>query len=62
MPLTFSIYLKASMHHFVKEQFPTNGYISTMCAASVEEEESVEGLHGVIPVGRGSSTMTRPTT
>ncbi|KAM7479608.1 hypothetical protein LguiA_027821 [Lonicera macranthoides] len=31
-------------------------------SASVEEEESVEGLHGVIPLGRGSSTMTRPTT
>ncbi|KAK9270819.1 hypothetical protein L1049_026405 [Liquidambar formosana] len=31
-------------------------------SASLEEVESVEGLHGVIPVGRGLSTMTRPTT
>ncbi|KAI3463546.1 hypothetical protein Pfo_020209 [Paulownia fortunei] len=31
-------------------------------AASAVEEELVEGLHNVIPVGRGSSTMTRPTT
>ncbi|KAK3034043.1 hypothetical protein RJ639_032965 [Escallonia herrerae] len=31
-------------------------------SATLEEEESVEGLYGVIPVGRGSSTMTRPTT
>ncbi|XP_059640139.1 stromal processing peptidase, chloroplastic [Cornus florida] len=31
-------------------------------SASLEEEESVEGLHGVIPSGRGSSTMTLPTT
>ncbi|KAK6127821.1 hypothetical protein DH2020_038423 [Rehmannia glutinosa] len=31
-------------------------------AASVIEEELVEGLHNVIPMGRGSSTMTRPTT
>ncbi|KAL0425212.1 UNVERIFIED_CONTAM: Stromal processing peptidase, chloroplastic [Sesamum radiatum] len=30
--------------------------------ASIVEEESVDGLHSVIPVGRGSSTMTRPTT
>ncbi|KAL6996046.1 hypothetical protein U1Q18_006181 [Sarracenia purpurea var. burkii] len=30
--------------------------------ASVEEEESIEGLHGVISPGRGLSTMTRPTT
>ncbi|GFP89439.1 probable zinc protease pqql, partial [Phtheirospermum japonicum] len=29
---------------------------------SMIEEESVEGLHNIIPVGRGSSTMTRPTT
>ena len=29
---------------------------------SVEEEESDEGLQGVIPAGRGLSTMTRPTT
>ncbi|KAL3617633.1 hypothetical protein CASFOL_037954 [Castilleja foliolosa] len=29
---------------------------------SIIEEESVEGLHNIIPVGRGSSTMTRPTT
>lgn len=29
---------------------------------SILEEESVDGLHSVIPVGRGSSTMTRPTT
>ncbi|XP_057975636.1 stromal processing peptidase, chloroplastic [Malania oleifera] len=31
-------------------------------SASLEEEESGEGLPGVIPVGRGLSTMTRPTT
>ncbi|KAL6495006.1 hypothetical protein OROGR_030925 [Orobanche gracilis] len=31
-------------------------------AASLVEEEPVESLHNVIPVGRGSSTMTRPTT
>ncbi|XVF74025.1 hypothetical protein PTKIN_Ptkin13bG0028700 [Pterospermum kingtungense] len=30
--------------------------------ASVEEEESNEEFQGVIPVGRGLSTMTRPTT
>ncbi|KAL2524805.1 Insulinase (Peptidase family M16) family protein [Abeliophyllum distichum] len=30
--------------------------------ASVEDEQLVEGLHSVISVGRGSSTMTRPTT
>ncbi|XP_012463776.2 stromal processing peptidase, chloroplastic [Gossypium raimondii] len=30
--------------------------------ASLEEEESNEGFQGVIPVGRGLSTMTRPTT
>ncbi|KAI3455136.1 hypothetical protein Pfo_011799 [Paulownia fortunei] len=30
--------------------------------ASTVEEELFEGLHSVIPVGRGSSTMTRPTT
>ncbi|XP_011084700.1 stromal processing peptidase, chloroplastic isoform X2 [Sesamum indicum] len=30
--------------------------------ASILEEELVDGLHSVIPVGRGSSTMTRPTT
>lgn len=29
---------------------------------SLEEEESIGGLHGVIPVGRGSSMMTLPTT
>ncbi|KAG8388150.1 hypothetical protein BUALT_Bualt02G0096000 [Buddleja alternifolia] len=29
---------------------------------SMVEEELVEGLQNVIPVGRGSSTMTRPTT
>ncbi|KAK8997104.1 hypothetical protein V6N11_020593 [Hibiscus sabdariffa] len=29
---------------------------------SLEEEESGEGIQGVIPVGRGLSTMTRPTT
>ncbi|KAL8474428.1 hypothetical protein ACS0TY_031045 [Phlomoides rotata] len=28
----------------------------------IVEEEWVEGFHNVIPVGRGSSTMTRPTT
>ncbi|KAK8512681.1 hypothetical protein V6N12_075249 [Hibiscus sabdariffa] len=28
----------------------------------LEEEESSEGIQGVIPVGRGLSTMTRPTT
>ncbi|KAA8541397.1 hypothetical protein F0562_025360 [Nyssa sinensis] len=31
-------------------------------SASLEEEESVESLPSVIPSGRGSSTMTRPTT
>ncbi|KAL6517914.1 hypothetical protein OROMI_033615 [Orobanche minor] len=31
-------------------------------AASLVEEEPVESLNNVIPVGRGSSTMTRPTT
>lgn len=30
--------------------------------ASLEEEESEEGLQGIIPAGRGLSTMTRPTT
>ncbi|KAH6829419.1 Insulinase family protein [Perilla frutescens var. hirtella] len=30
--------------------------------ASTEEEELLGGLQNVIPVGRGSSTMTRPTT
>lgn len=29
---------------------------------SLEDEELVEGLQGFIPVGRGASTMTRPTT
>ncbi|XP_073296699.1 LOW QUALITY PROTEIN: stromal processing peptidase, chloroplastic-like [Primulina huaijiensis] len=29
---------------------------------SIVEEELVEGLHNIIPVGRGSSTVTRPTT
>ncbi|CAK9145304.1 unnamed protein product [Ilex paraguariensis] len=28
----------------------------------LEGEESVDGLYGALPVGRGSSTMTRPTT
>ncbi|XP_073144793.1 stromal processing peptidase, chloroplastic [Henckelia pumila] len=28
---------------------------------SIVEEELVEGLHNIIPVGRGSSTVTRPT-
>uniref|UniRef100_M1B4L3 Chloroplast processing enzyme n=1 Tax=Solanum tuberosum TaxID=4113 RepID=M1B4L3_SOLTU len=31
-------------------------------SASLEVEETDEGLQGVIPMGRGSSTMTRPTT
>ncbi|XP_057470315.1 stromal processing peptidase, chloroplastic isoform X2 [Actinidia eriantha] len=31
-------------------------------SATIEEEESIEGLHGVIGTGRGLSTMTRPTT
>ncbi|CAA3007098.1 stromal processing peptidase, chloroplastic [Olea europaea var. sylvestris] len=30
--------------------------------ATTEEEELAEGLPSVIPIGRGSSTMTRPTT
>lgn len=30
--------------------------------ASTDEEELLEGLQNVLPVGRGSSTMTRPTT
>ncbi|XWS24637.1 hypothetical protein CRYUN_Cryun28dG0119700 [Craigia yunnanensis] len=30
--------------------------------ASLEEDESNEGFQGIIPVGRGLSTMTRPTT
>ncbi|KAL3818489.1 hypothetical protein ACJIZ3_004394 [Penstemon smallii] len=30
--------------------------------ATIVEEELVEGLQSVIPLGRGSSTMTRPTT
>lgn len=34
----------------------------TVCAALLEVEETDEGLQGVIPMGRGSSTMTRPTT
>ncbi|GKD25270.1 stromal processing peptidase chloroplastic, partial [Tanacetum coccineum] len=29
---------------------------------SLQEEEYVGGLHGVLPVGRGSHTMTMPTT
>lgn len=33
------------------------------CATSIGEEESIEGLQSVIPMGgRGLSTMTRPTT
>ncbi|RXH81719.1 hypothetical protein DVH24_035140 [Malus domestica] len=32
------------------------------CAASLEVEESVDGFPGIFPVGRGLSTMTRPTT
>ncbi|KAL7244549.1 hypothetical protein ACSBR2_000018 [Camellia fascicularis] len=31
-------------------------------SAYLEEEQSVDGIHGVIPLGRGLSTMTRPTT
>uniref|UniRef100_A0A0V0J145 Stromal processing peptidase, chloroplastic n=1 Tax=Solanum chacoense TaxID=4108 RepID=A0A0V0J145_SOLCH len=31
-------------------------------SASLEVEETDEGIQGVIPMGRGSSTMTRPTT
>ncbi|CAA6672630.1 unnamed protein product [Spirodela intermedia] len=31
-------------------------------AAAAEEEEAEMGQHGMIPVGRGLSTMTRPTT
>ncbi|XP_077254187.1 insulinase (Peptidase family M16) family protein isoform X2 [Tasmannia lanceolata] len=31
-------------------------------SASLEEEESATNLHGVLPIGRGLSTMTRPTT
>ncbi|XP_052202121.1 stromal processing peptidase, chloroplastic [Diospyros lotus] len=31
-------------------------------SGSLEEDESTEGLNGVIPLGRGLSTMTRPTT
>lgn len=28
----------------------------------LQDEDSIEGLQGVIPLGRGSSTVTRPTT
>lgn len=31
-------------------------------SSSLEVEESDEGFSGVFPVGRGLSTMTRPTT
>lgn len=34
----------------------------TLYFAASLEEESDEGYPGVIPVGRGLSTMTRPTT
>jgi len=31
-------------------------------AVPIEEEEAGEGYPGVLPMGRGLSTMTRPTT
>lgn len=36
--------------------------MNLLCASSLEVEESDEGFSGVFPVGRGLSTMTRPTT
>ncbi|CAA0811234.1 Insulinase (Peptidase family M16) family protein [Striga hermonthica] len=36
-------------------------HVGESVEASLIEEESVEGLHNVIPIGRGSSTVTRPT-